>query len=439
MTAALLPLPLRTPIVDGEAIDSWIEALSRRNKTNPREVLHALGIDYPSQTANSLIDFTSPASLRRIEVATGLPPARLDEATTTAVGAAARLRAGGTRYCPVCFIQQPGRWLLIWRLKWSVACLRHRVLLHDLCPGCGTAPRRGLITATQTKIPPGICWNIIDRDHRIRCSTDFSIAPVIAAAPQAVDAQTWIEQLLYDQHHGPDSAHASGVLSDLHAVCSWLLSNDQATMTAVADQINPGRVPLRNDRDSSAGDAALIAATLTRAHEILGPDDNAAVSSIRSLLATSGLAKRIPPPKMRPPIWRSATPRFQNRYLRAADSDLPPTERLRLGTTLVTARLPREQASDRTAMIPQLIWPDWAARLLPAAGHWADLHRAAMSACLLIPGHPERNQAEDIARFNARIRRPSLSIPFYGLNKYPEVHPEWWTRGLQISGDSGSK
>lgn len=410
---ALLPLPLRTPIHAGESLDSWIDALARRSQISPREVLRAFGIDYPALTVAQLLDHTSAVRLRHIEVATGLPPHRLDTAIEAALAGAKPLRSRGTRYCPACLGESGGRWRLIWRAKWAVACLRHQALLHEACPSCDTIPRRGLISASRER-PASRCEHILDKHTQARCRTDLAATALVSAAAPAIEAQTWVEALL-EEIHGPADGHAREILTDLHAICAWLLRNDEPSLSETADQINPARAGSRAVMDSSGGDPALTAAMLIRAKTILGADDDAARDAICQIVALSGSGKRIPPPRMNNPVWYSATTRrFQNRYLRAVDTDLPPTERLRLRTTLPNAALPGDHTPERARMIPQLIWPDWAGRLLPSEGHWADLHRGAMSAALLIPGHPQRNQSEEINSFNARVSRASISVPLRG-------------------------
>ena len=39
------------------------------------------------------------------------------------------------RYCPLC-LQEENYWRIAWQLKFSVACTRHQVWLHDVCPHC---------------------------------------------------------------------------------------------------------------------------------------------------------------------------------------------------------------------------------------------------------------------------------------------------------------
>ncbi len=410
----LTTLPFRSTVIDGESLDSWIEQLARAHRMSTGALLAALGLTAGTNHISALLSSADPQLLRRLEQIGGLPHGELARTVLDAPLGRSRLNLGGSRWCPACLTENSGRWLLSWRVKWNVACLRHGVLLHDTCPGCRTTPRRRMTGASSEPLSPAACEHVLDRDNRQRCGQDLSAVAVLAAGPEAIEAQHWVGELL---EHLNDDAEA--VLADLHAVCSWSLNNDPSALGEVADRLHPGRIDARSERDASSGDAALTAAALVRAKTILGADDTAALALIRHTVTVSGLSDRFPPPRMRPPLWYSATPRFQNRYLRAVDADLVASERLRLNTTLPTARIPSQDPPDRAAMIPQMIWPDWAGRLLPATGRYADLLRAAMSACLLIPGHTDRSQDDDIKRFNVRVARQNITTPFRELGEYP--------------------
>ena len=43
----------------------------------------------------------------------------------------------GSHLCPRCVGEDRGAWQLAWKLPWSFACVRHRILLVDTCPRCG--------------------------------------------------------------------------------------------------------------------------------------------------------------------------------------------------------------------------------------------------------------------------------------------------------------
>lgn len=212
------------------------------------------------------------------------------------------------------------------------------------------------------------------------------------------------------------------MLADLPAVVSWLLHSNHDALITAASRINPAR-PTHRDGQPGAhrlhgADIALTAATLIQARTILDSSDQTAIPVLHTILSALPTPRRVPPPGMPAPHWRALSPRFQNRYLRVADPDLQPTERLRLRTVLSEARLPgTEQCSraghaqdtvsgDRFRGVPQMLWPDWAARLLPTAGFHPELFRAVFSVCLLIPGHPDRDLLPALtAQFNPRVRR----------------------------------
>lgn len=79
----------------------------------------------------------------------GLDPARLRQAAGQGLAAVASFATGGSRYCPQCLRANGGRWLLTWRVRWSIACIRHRVLLAERCPACGHTPRLQLASGRE--------------------------------------------------------------------------------------------------------------------------------------------------------------------------------------------------------------------------------------------------------------------------------------------------
>lgn len=50
----------------------------------------------------------------------------------------------GSHFCAQCLKDSDGIWSSRWKLPWSFACVKHRVMLHDVCMGCTRRPRAGL-------------------------------------------------------------------------------------------------------------------------------------------------------------------------------------------------------------------------------------------------------------------------------------------------------
>ncbi|MCE7010074.1 TniQ family protein [Kibdelosporangium philippinense] len=419
---AVRALPLRTAITDGESVDSWLEQLARRHRLTPRALLPALGISALPAFTSKLIYGVDPRLWRQIEQVTGLVPGRLDTAVGDPRVTAIRLRPGGSRYCPRCLADTHGRWLLSWRRTWTVACRSHRMLLHDSCAACHATPRRKLPGGVKP-IPPGSCTHILLPSRRQRCGTDLTTAAVIPVNDDVLDVQRWIDDLITrigqpDGH--PNREYATTVLADLPLVVSWLLLDHRAALLATAGRINANRP---TDRDTGwhsldSLDAALTAAVLAAARTIVDGADQAAVTALREIFAKLPTKRRIPPPGMSTAHWQALSTRFRNRYLRAADPDLLATERLRLRTVTPAAREPGGKIGGRIRQIPQLLWPDWSARLLPVSGFHPELFRAAFSISLLIPGHPGkpgRDLPALTTQFNPRVRRANITTMFAEL------------------------
>lgn len=419
---ALRPLPLRIPIIDGESVDSWLEELARRHRLTLRALLPALGITATTPSTIRLIYGIDPPIWRQVEQVTGLPAGRLDSAVGDPITVVTRLRSGGSRYCPRCLADTDGCWQLSWRLNWTVACLRHRLLLLDRCPRCAAAPRVKIVGG-RTPIPRATCTHTPQASRR-RCGTDLTRATAIPVTDEILAVQHWIQCLithLSHPHGHSDRQQATNVFADLPAVVSWLLLRHHEDLFPAARRINPDRPPDRDaERRSRASiDAALTATTLVAAKRILDGTDRAAIATLRRMLAEQTTAVGVPPRGMAASRWQALRTRFPNRYLRAADPDLAATQRLRTRSMTPAARHPDTEVDGRVRQIPQMLWPDWAARLLPTAGFHPELFRAAFSVCLLIPGRPERDLAPLVARLNPRVSPGNISLLLQGLADLP--------------------
>lgn len=128
----------------GESLDSWIARWATMLHTTRTRLLTHIGVQHRATLAVGMpID-----DRHRIHIATGLTDAEIiamtlesyerqgintREILRTPRGQEASARAR-TRICPHC-IAETGQWKLDWRLAITFACLEHRVLLVDTCPG----------------------------------------------------------------------------------------------------------------------------------------------------------------------------------------------------------------------------------------------------------------------------------------------------------------
>ncbi|MFJ1610742.1 TniQ family protein [Streptomyces sp. NPDC088253] len=163
-------LPLRVDPTPGEAIDSWLEAIGRQLHTPWNDLLPALGLSssrHPQQQPTWIATLQAEEAAA-LSATTHIASNALHEMTLAHYdGRALRIdcatgmvstrqlwgRSIGSRFCPDCLLDNGGRWLLSWRLGWSFACLIHRKLLRDLCPGCGQLQRMQPSPAGQTSPP----------------------------------------------------------------------------------------------------------------------------------------------------------------------------------------------------------------------------------------------------------------------------------------------
>ncbi len=105
---------------------------------------------------------------------------------------------------------------------------------------------------------------------------------------------------------------------------------------------------------------------------------------------------------------------FPGRYRRAVDPHLDAADRLRHRATVQHARQPQGVPPERVRSIPQLLWPDWYARLLPSAGLRGDRARATFANALLLPGLTGRQVHPTISALNAHRGRIALSTVLRG-------------------------
>ncbi|SKZ91776.1 regulatory helix-turn-helix protein, lysR family [Mycobacteroides abscessus subsp. abscessus] len=172
---ALRTLALRVPAIDGEALDSWVEACCRRHRLTLGEFYRHMSM--PGAGRRDLVTGVSRSEIERLALAGGMRSAQIESMTVSAMFPETdgytvtpvatdyqvypRPRAGfwlvtrSSRFCPQCLTEDGGRWQLGWRSRWAFACRRHHCLLVDTCPQCGSHPRRRRIT--QLRLRGGSC------------------------------------------------------------------------------------------------------------------------------------------------------------------------------------------------------------------------------------------------------------------------------------------
>ncbi len=343
-------------------------------------LLPALGWQVPNAPGGLVVKVPGGV-LRRMERQAGLAPGRLDDAVLDRYLPLGPVRRRGTRYCPCCLAGPGGRWLLAWRLPWTFACTRHRVLLCDDCPGCGRMPREYAGAAGLN--PPGSCSSSIT--HGRCCGTDLTAVPAQRLEPgsRLLAAQKWIATLL-------TAAAPAQQLADLGIVAGWLARQSPATRE------QPGRFPPA----SAVRTAGLAAQAMT----LLGGEDQDAISAIRRLLRHQPGHRLVRPAGLTPQQWKRLSGPARGRFLRALDPSLSAADRLRHSSATPLARIPDASAgalAGRARKIPQLLWPEWAIRLTPPEGFRPEPFRSTIAACLLVPGNPARSIRQVITGLHA--------------------------------------
>ena len=129
-----------------------------------------------------------------------------------------------------------------------------------------------------------------------------------------------------------------------------------------------------------------------------------AIEQIRALLPPRTGPRRPRPAGLPAARWRQLSQPARGRFLRALDPDLSPADRIRYRTGTPQAAIPDDPPgllAARARAIPQLLWPDWAIRLMPARGFAPGPFRSAIAACLLLPGRPGRPASTAITALHA--------------------------------------
>ncbi|WP_405914549.1 TniQ family protein [Streptomyces sp. NBC_00728] len=403
-------LPIRVEPLEGEALDSWLEALAARLSVGLADLTNAVGL--PRQAAGKTTRDTPrwtvllrPQEAASLAQATGTTPQRLAQMTlerwrghvveidTTQRLAQTRTlwgRARGSRFCPRCLAETDGRWQLAWRLSWTFLCTRHHALLADTCPVCRRIPRHS-IHPLNTVPRPGLCPAPAGLDasgRRARCRH-----PYAATATEAIDPGSPLEETqhylnsllttpdvpvglrLYDGRDGG----LQQLLHDLKTLGGKILSHG---VSEDADQWCPPRVRdrfeeygevtnIRNQqadpfRNYAPTDAAATAVAVTAALHILKAGPIRSVGQAAEWLTERvGASGRALYPASFSTWGTAASPTLAAALRCSREAHLTPLHRLRHRTATGAATRRTTVPTARANHLPAALWADWTLRLAP--------------------------------------------------------------------------
>ena len=219
----LTRLPVRVRPVEGEAIDSWLEATARQMDLSLSSLAKMLQLSVEERSCWHI--WISPAQRRAIGIATGTGADSIGSMTLSDYdGRALRLdpvtreidptfpygALRWSRYCPHCLSDSQDRWQIRWRLGWSFACLLHNVLLLDACPTCHARPRRR--QTFRGRPEPGLC----------NCGYRLNDAPTssMESNDPILEAQRTVADVSARNPAGPALLQAASIRDKLEAIRS---------------------------------------------------------------------------------------------------------------------------------------------------------------------------------------------------------------------------
>lgn len=425
MTSLIRTVPIRTPPVPGEAIDSWLEAAAHRMDVPFGDLLHGVGLHRVARYRQHLWPLALDAGqIRDVGYAMSVPAQTVAQMTIAGyLSAMLPVSSLGSRrgtweqrrpsrYCPDCLRDNGGRWPVLWRLGWVFACTQHHCLLADACPDCGRITRER--TNPGYWIPkPGRCSGApaSTGGRAARCGADLATTPVtrmpaghrVLATQQgiiaAIESGSVRSALYADQ---PEATQ--NFLADLKALSRRILSSADgkdlfnALPAHIASDIELAFLP-RNERQDNnihvSGSPTLratvtdTAVALVAALAILEqPDIHRAGHASRWLIDASR-RNGVKVIAMTSARWGGKpSPIAQAIQLAALGPDMKPTDQLRYRIAAERPRLPR--ATDRdidrlVSAVPSMLWPSLSMPLA-VANCFQIFQRPAMSVAMLLVG-----------------------------------------------------
>ena len=394
-------LPFRVRPLPDEPLDSWLETMAASNGVTFGQMIAALGLSGPAAVPedqhysagrlNRWMFHLDDGPMGRLTTTTGLPATELQAMTRSAFAATVtkytlkgrlsiQCPTAGTkgRFCPECLLDAAGRWRLSWTYAFVAACPRHRRVLSDICPTCGTPPRAR--TQPLYLVPdPGHCYNRPRdaADPRERCGTDLREETGCVEASAGMLAAQRAQYATISQGLG-----RFGVYQD----------NPQPASRVMEDLRTLARLAVRalvNGDDIDTGDIPPAALTAALSEEGIIRQERPRTSALAAVGATLAfgalqdfdrlselLHQRIPPSavfdrhtmQLRLAVTRSRG--MNMRHLTRIQHLVPP---------------PPDGASQRARKLPAQLWPTWVAQM-PLQNTDPELAASALSTAVVIAG-----------------------------------------------------
>ncbi|TDK84589.1 TniQ family protein [Mycolicibacterium mucogenicum] len=429
-------LPIRVNPIDGEALDSWLEALAHRTHTAFGDLLQAVGLaTHPQTTAAWWMVGLSSTEIETVSAVTGVSSATLNRMTLhryadDAVHLDRRLYVAerylpwstptGSGFCPACLEETGGRWNLDWRLGWTFVCIKHHCLLAHACPECGGV-QRGRAHIKETIPQLGRCSNpatsALGRSPK-RCGADLSHArvsifriehPVIKAQQtvNAIIATATPRFGLYNAHTQPRAS----VLADIRAVAGRVLAyatprDLEAVIPADLLAVYRGpirrpssrRGPSRDPRQVVPTPAASAAVGVVAALNVLDHVSVAGAGEALRWLVQSSRDQGLSVTATNIGWGKGISAALVGAQLAALGPLLNPSDQLRyrIGTPMPTHPAPSDEHSTILAKrLPPMLWPAWSLRFSIPKCHQRQLRPALAVALLLVHS---RLSLDDAAR-----------------------------------------
>lgn len=396
-------LPVQVQPLEGEALDSWLEATALAMGGTLGSVAAAANL--PTAAGPPWRRCLSSDQLHSLMAETGVSGETLEAMTLSRYdGRALRLHSrtrrldpdfpfgalSWSRFCPACLRETRGRWQLIWFLTWSFACLKHNCLLVDHCPECRVHQRS---TLQYRRVPtPTVC----------KCGCPLDLAPTVQLL---VDDHSflWSQRLInnvigkghigfgvFGTHPRPHNEVLVAVRSLANRALTFAAEQGLSVGKVFDESTGRGSVDLipaesRKTLNNRAPQHAMeMAVGVTIAMRVLTqPSITEAGEHARSFLegqnAITGPAELRSCPKDSDVAVAVV--------LKARTADLSLDQQLRYRVTSPAPCLPNADPNRvrvMAAMLPTALWTEWAARLQPDGDPTVETRETLSFAALIV-------------------------------------------------------